>query len=284
MCDIKSVSVKREPAVAGKFYTDNKKNLGESVDGFINDAFVGRTDADCAYSYVAPHAGYKYSGRVAGFTYKALSMKKDLARIDTFVMIGPDHTGLGCPVSISGCNWKTPLGVVENDLALTDEIERQSDKFTLDENAHRLEHSIEVQLPFLQRVVGWPRCCFILMGDQSIEYCTVLAKAIIAAAQILKKDITVIASSDFNHYEPADVANRKDNAVLGALEKLDFDDFHAKIDRYGDSACGYGPITVSGMFAKAMGANSGKLLKYANSGDITKDYKSVVAYSSIIFV
>ncbi len=284
MCDIKSVSVKREPAVAGKFYTGNKKRLEGSVDRFIDDAVVDSADAKGAYSYVAPHAGYKYSGRVAGFAYKALSMKKDLGKIDAFVMIGPNHTGLGYPVSISGRNWKTPLGVVENDLALTNEILRQSEKFTIDESAHGLEHSIEVQLPFLQRVVDRPRCCFICMGDQSLEYCAVLSEAIIAASKILSRNITVIASSDFNHYEPADVANRKDNAVLGALEKLDFDDFHAKIERYKDSACGYGPITACGMFAKAMGASAGKLLKYSNSGDITKDYKSVVAYSSIIFV
>ncbi len=284
MLNIKSVSVERAPAVAGKFYPEGRKRLSSSIDGFLAKArFEGKNVQD-AISYVAPHAGYAYSGIVEAFTYKALSMKKDLGEIDTFVFVGPNHTGLGFPVSISGCEWRTPLGVVSNDKDFANGIASQSDLFEMDESAHRLEHSIEVQLPFLQRIVKKPRCCFVCMGNQSLGYCERLCNAIIKSAEEMERNITVIASSDFDHYEPAEVAEKKDMHAIEALSRLDFEEFHKRIEKSGDSACGYGPITVSGMFAKRHGAMRAAMLKYANSGDVTKDYKSVVAYSSIVFV
>ena len=274
----------REPAVAGQFYISDKNRLASAIDRYLEQAKVKKGEIESAVSYVAPHAGYEYSGPVEAFTYKALSMKKDLDRIDTFVIVGPNHTGFGYPVSISASNWKTPFGTVENDLELSKEIASRSGMFSIDESAHRLEHSIEVQLPFLQKTVENPRCCFICMGDQSLEYSRLIASAVANAAEKLKRSITVIASSDFNHYESAKDAQSKDMPAINALKKLDFEGFNKSIKDLDDSACGYGPITVSGMFAKRVGARSGVLLRYANSGDITKDYKSVVAYSSIVFV
>lgn len=274
--------MEREPAVAGKFYTRNAKKLSEQVDGFMERAAVGKVDS--AVSYVAPHAGYEYSGWVEGFAYKALSMKKGLDSIETFVLVGPNHTGLGFPISVSEADWRTPLGLVRNDAELSRRMASQSGDVTLDDEAHRLEHSIEVQLPFLQRVVKEPRCCFVCMGDQSIDCCRTLASVIMGSADALGRSIAVIASSDFNHYESAKVAEGKDMQAIRLLERLRPDEFHAKISEVDDSACGYGPTTVAGMFAKELGATSGALLKYANSGDVTGDYGSVVAYSSIAFV
>lgn len=274
----------REPAVAGQFYVSDKAKLASAVDKYLENVKLHKNEVEGALSYVAPHAGYDYSGQVEAFTYKAISMKKNLESMDTFVIVGPNHTGFGYPTSISARNWKTPLGTVENDIELSTEIASSSGMFTIDESAHRFEHSIEVQLPFLQKTVKDPRCCFICMGDQSFEYSRLLASAIARGAEKLGRKITVIASSDFNHYESAKVAESKDMPAIEALKKLDFPEFNRRIKELDDSACGYGPITVSGMFAKGAGAQSGTLLKYANSGDITKDYKSVVAYSSIVFV
>lgn len=280
---LKCVIMRREPAVANAFYAGEKALLAGQVDSFLSNAKLTGKSIKNAVSYVAPHAGYKYSGQVAAFAYKALSMKKDLGSIDSFVIIGPNHTGLGYPISVSAADWSTPIGLVKNDLELTREIARGSDRINIDEDAHRLEHSVEVQLPFLQRVVKAPRCCFVCMGDQSLDYCRTLSSAILKGAEALGRKVVVIASSDFNHYESAKTAQQKDISAINELKGLKFEQFHRKIEELEDSACGYGPITVSAMFASWMGAKSGILLKYSNSGEITHDYQSVVAYSSIAF-
>ena len=272
----------RSPAVAGTFYPKNKDVLKRDVGRFISEANVGE-EVSSAISYVAPHAGYKYSGAVAGFTYKALGMNRTLDRIDTFVIIGPNHTGMGYPVSISGADWEMPFGIVKNDIELSGEI-ASHDGMAIDEDAHIMEHSIEVQLPFLQEVVINPKCCFIYMGDQSVEYCKMLESAISKSAKRLGRRIIVIASSDMNHYESAEEARKKDLEALDEIAALRPENFHESIIKSGDSACGFGPITVSAMFAKGNGAKAGKVLKYANSGEITGDYESVVAYTSIAFV
>lgn len=279
---LKCVAMNRDPAVCGTFYQKNTDVLRRDVKRFIADAAVG-SEVSNALSYVAPHAGYKYSGAVAGFTYKALGMNRALKEIETFIIIGPNHTGLGYPVSISGADWNMPFGTVENDLELSGEI-ASHDGMAMDEDAHGMEHSIEVQLPFLQEVVKKPKCCFICMGDQSMDYCRMLKSAISESAKHVGRRIMVIASSDMNHYEPADEARRKDLAALDEIAALRPEKFHEAIIKSGDSACGFGPITVSAMFAKDNGAKSGKILKYANSGDVTGDYESVVAYPSIAFV
>ncbi|MDE1858943.1 MAG: AmmeMemoRadiSam system protein B [Candidatus Micrarchaeota archaeon] len=261
----------------------DKRKLASMVERFISHAKVEKESASEAISYVAPHAGYAYSGSVAGYTYKALSMNPDLDIIDTFVIVGPNHTGHGKPLSVSAANWKTPIGIVENDVELADELAWQSNIISIDEDAHEFEHSIEVQLPFLQSVVDRPRCCFIAMGNQSLPYAQRLATAIAQSAQSLKRNITVIASCDFNHYEDAQTAEIKDMAAIKQLEGLEMEKFNSAILENDDSACGYGPITVAGLFAKKRGGRSGLLLKYSNSGEATKDYKSVVAYASIVF-
>ncbi len=276
--------MQREPAVANAFYTGNKARLKSQVEEFLSKVTIFDDSIKDAFSYVAPHAGYRYSGRVAAFTYKALSMKNGLDRIDTFVVVGPNHTGVGYPISVSAADWNTPIGPVSNDLGLSNELALQSDRITIDETAHASEHSIEVQLPFLQLVVKRPRCCFVCMGNQSIDYCRTLSSAILKGAKKLNRKVVVIASSDFNHYESSSIAEGKDMPAIEELKELKFEQFHNKIEKLDDSACGYGPITVAAMFAKSNGAKSGILLRYSNSGDVTKDYGSVVAYSSIVFV
>ncbi len=277
------VAMIRTPAVAGQFYPSGESGLNRIIDELMKSADVDENTVKNAASYVAPHAGYQYSGLVAAYTYKALSLKAGLKEIETFVVIGPNHTGLGYPISISDLDWETPLGVVENDLDLAFAISEESDYITRDDEAHRLEHSIEVQLPFLQKVVDKPRCCFICMGDQSMKSAKIVAKAVEGAAKKIRRNITVIASSDFNHYESAETAKKKDMPAINALKRLDYRKFDGKIAELGDSACGHGPIAVSAMFGKKKGAESGRLLKYSNSGDVTGDYGSVVAYASIVF-
>ncbi|MGC8662398.1 MAG: AmmeMemoRadiSam system protein B [Candidatus Micrarchaeia archaeon] len=273
----------RYESFADIFYTSNRKILREFIDKAVKKAEIDEEIAKGAFGFVAPHAGYIYSGEVAAYTYKALEARSKSKKIDTFVMIGPNHTGFGAPLAISMQDWHTPFGVVENDTELALAISKKTPYVTLDEVAHSGEHSIEVQLPFLQRTISKPRCVFICMGNQKLEFSKLLSEAIAKSAKELRREIIIIASSDFNHYESEEVAKSKDLPAIDALEKLDYVKFNKKLEEKEDTACGYGPITVAAMFSKEKGAKKGYLLKYGNSGEANKDYSSVVAYASIIF-
>lgn len=273
----------RKPAVAGSFYPKEAAKLREMVAGFVKNAEIGEKSAREAVSFVAPHAGYVYSGSTAGFAYKAISKRIKEYKPETFVIIGPNHTGNGDPLSLSGRAWTTPLGIVENDLDFTEAVSEFSDLFSIEEDAHAGEHSIEVQLPFLQEMVDKPSCVFLCMGDQSYESAVLISKAIQHAEKKLERKIIVIASSDFNHYESAAVAKKKDMPAIEELLKLDVRRFAELIEELQDTACGHGPMAAAASYAKSKGAKEGKLLRYSNSGDITKDYDSVVAYASMLF-
>ncbi|MGC8587330.1 MAG: MEMO1 family protein, partial [Candidatus Micrarchaeia archaeon] len=275
-------SMVRKPAVAGAFYPDSAPELRAFIKAALEEAKVDNAAISGASSFVAPHAGYIYSGKVAAYAYKALEAADKARRFDSFVIIGPNHTGYGNPISLSAEDWETPFGVVENDIELSRAIASKR-QIAIDESAHAYEHSVEVQLPFLQHVVKRPRCVFICMGDQSMDSAALLSKAILDAARALGRNFALIASSDFNHYESADVARKKDLPAIEALEKIDYAGFNKLLRNSNDTACGYGPITVAAMTARARGANKGYLLKYANSGDYNKDYSSVVAYAAIAF-
>ncbi|MDE1873978.1 MAG: MEMO1 family protein [Candidatus Micrarchaeota archaeon] len=270
----------RKPAVTGTFYPADSRELEALIDKQLRKAEVGAM-SECK-AFVAPHAAYAYSGGIAAYTYAALQQAHAKKKFDTIVIIGPNHTGYGRPIAISQEDWQTPLGIVKNDKELSQLIAEMPDMYA-DEIAHAFEHSVEVQLPFLQKAIGEINCVFICMGDQSYEASVALSQAIMAAAKKKKRNIAVIASSDFNHYESAVVAKKKDAPAIDAALKLDPEGFHELIKKNNDTACGYGPITVAAIIARRMGAKSGMLLKYATSGDTTNDYDSVVAYASIVF-
>ena len=210
----------RYEAFAGSFYTFDKKGLGQFIDKALQEANVDKGIAEHAVSFVAPHAGYIYSGRVAAYTYKAINIMANTRKVDTFIIIGPNHTGYGTPISVSAQDWHMPFGIVKNDFELSKLITEKSNYINLDESAHSNEHSIEVQLPFLQKTVENPKCVFICMGDQSIEASRELAKAVLDASKELGREIAIIASSDFNHYESAEVAKKKDMPAIEALSLI----------------------------------------------------------------
>lgn len=270
----------RKPAVAGTFYPADPGQLEELISKQMLKADVGAL-SDCK-AFVAPHAGYIYSGKVAAHTYAALLQAHAKEKFDTLVIIGPNHTGYGRPIAVSLDDWQTPLGIVKNDRELSEMIASMPDMYA-DEIAHAFEHSVEVQLPFIQKFLGDVKCVFVCMGDQSYEACVALNNAVMFAAKKKKRKAAVIASSDFNHYESASVAKKKDAPAIDVALRLDAERFHETIRKNNDSACGYGPITVATLFARRSGAKSGMLLTYATSGDVTHDYDSVVAYASIVF-
>ena len=273
----------REPVFNGSFYPKYKGEIEEFIDSAIAKADI-KEDLSDAKCYVAPHAGFIYSGYTAAYTYKAMESNSNLKDVDTVVLIGPNHTGIGTPLSVSFEDWRTPLDTAKNDLEFSKELVNYSDNIYHDESAHADEHSLEVQLPFLQRVVGKKKYVFACMGDQEVENSELLSKAIISTAQKLKRNIIVLASSDFDHYEKSTVANKKDMKLAEYLKDMDYIGFNKEVKALDDSICGFGPITVALLCSKYYDAKNGKLLNFSNSGDKTGDYDQVVDYMSWVFI
>ena len=273
----------RNPAFAGSFYSDKPTGLSSFISGAMADANDIKCHAVNSVSFVAPHAGYAYSGRTAAYVYKAMLSSKKMLSADTIVILGPNHTGLGKAISISEEDWRTPLGIVKNDIKMAEAIAGYKKGIAIDEIAHADEHSIEVQLPFLQSTLKDKRIVPICIGDQSIRASRLVSEAISNAEKNLGRNIGVIASSDFNHYESVEEARKKDMKLIGAIEKIDYMGLNILAKELDDSACGIGPITIAMLFALEHNAKKGCMLKYDNSGNVTGDNTSVVAYSSILF-
>jgi len=228
-----------------------------------------------ALGAVVPHAGYVYSGLVAAEVYSRLPKR------DCFVILGPNHHGLGAPVALSRDSWKTPLGVASPDLELADAL--AGTIIDYDEVAHLHEHSIEVQIPFLQARFQNFKILPIAMGLQDEETAVEVGEHLGKAIHKLNRSCTIIASSDFTHYEPQEAARKTDTQLIEAILNMDVPELYARVYRYNATACGYGPIAATITAARMLGASSGKLLRYATSGDVSRDYSQVVGYGAITF-
>lgn len=228
-------------------------------------------------SVVCPHAGYMYSGPVAAHSYHSLAKE---ARPRSVVIVGPNHTGLGSAISImSRGAWATPLGDVKIDQRLAEAIVNASDIIDVDESAHLMEHSIEVQLPFLQNIYG-PEVSFvpICVQFQDLESSREVGRAIADAAK--QEDVVIIASTDLSHYEPQATAKRKDSMVIESILSLDEAALQQRVNTNRISMCGYGPVSAAIHASKILGATKAELLAYHTSGDITGDYSAVVGYAA----
>lgn len=277
----------RRPSQAGTFYAGTKEALKTQIEKCFTHALgpgeipkLSGKSLQQIVGIVSPHAGYMYSGPVAahGYYNVALDGKPDVA-----VIFGPNHTGHGSGLAIMREGiWRTPLGDVEIDSQLADEILRESDMIDVDEEAHFYEHSIEVQLPFMQYLFDahfkFVPICFLMQDlTSSREVGRVVAKA------LKNKNALIIASTDMTHYEPHERAKRNDLMAVEAVKKLDEAQFYSIIEEYGISACGYGPVAALIVAAKELGAKKAELLSYKTSGDVTGDYSAVVGYASICF-
>lgn len=274
----------RKPTVAGAFYPADPQSLRQSVESsFTHKLGPGKPPEEgskerSTVSIVCPHAGYMYSGPVAAHGYYSISLEK---KPKSIVIIGPNHTGLGSAVALMGRGaWRTPLGVVNIDEELADAIVRSSDMIDIDELAHAREHSIEVQLPFLQYIYGndfglVPIC----MGLQDLDTSREIGRAI--AEAVGKKDTLIIASTDMTHYESQASAYRKDRMVIEAVIALDEEALQRNVQGQGISMCGFGPVSAAIVASKLLGAERGELLAYHTSGDVTGDHSAVVGYASL---
>ncbi len=272
----------RQPAVAGHFYKGTKEALKRQVEEFIVSSEKVR-----AFGVLSPHAGLMYSGAVAGAVYSSIELP------DTFVLIGPNHTGLGAPVSIM-CEgrWETPLGAVEIDAQLARSILSRSPRMREDSLAHLREHSLEVQLPFIQYLKKSFKIVPIQMLDTRLETCLEVGRAVGEAiaecgteghsALPNSRPPLIVASSDMSHYERADSAKQKDFEAIRNILDLDPEGLYATVKNHGITMCGYGPAVVMLAACKVLGASEAKLVKYANSGEVSGDYEQVVGYAGII--
>lgn len=268
----------RFPAVSGSFYPSSASKLRAEVKGYLEEAARAVTAKE-RLAIVCPHAGYMYSGSTAGYSFASASNWK--ARGLTAVVVGPNHTGIGTPISVSHEDWKTPLGEMECDTELADAIVASGKIARRDETAHQQEHSCEVQLPFLQVCAPSARIVCICMGWQDEKSAEDLAKAIFEAAKKTKRNIIVIASSDFTHYESAQSAKEKDTQAISLLENMDAAGFESLIDARDLSICGHGPIACALIYSKLAGAKKCELLKYTHSGEVTGEGGEGVAYASL---
>ncbi|MFX0044581.1 MAG: AmmeMemoRadiSam system protein B [Candidatus Hermodarchaeota archaeon] len=271
----------RMPVVAGRFYEGEVKLLNERIKNcFLKGLGPGRLpEGDFGTSrflraVIAPHAGYVYSGMPAAHSY--LRIYED-GKPDHIVVMGPNHYGTGSRVAVCNDNWDTPLGTVRYDTELGSAIVDANEHAKNDCVAHSSEHSIEVQLPFLQFIFGEDFSFVpISIRDPTYDVCASLGQTLAQFAD--EMDILVIASSDFTHFEPAESARIKDNQAMEYLEFLDAKGFIEFVRGHRVSICGAGPIATAMVYAKERGATQFNVLKYTNSGDVTGNYKDVVAY------
>lgn len=262
----------RQPAVAGQFYPLHSEYLEEELKRCFEGLEIQEREVLGA---VCPHAGYMYSGKVAAHVYATIP------EADTYVIFGPNHTGYGSPVSLSRETWKTPLGNLDVDLELADGF--LGSIVDTDELGHRYEHSIEVQLPFLQyRFDQNFKILPICMGMQDEETAVEVGNLVADLISESGKRVVIIASSDFTHYDTAEHAKEIDSDVIDAILKFDIPGMYDRLYRRNATVCGYGPITAMLSASQKLGGSRVTLLKYSNSGEVSGDTDAVVGYAAII--
>ncbi len=273
----------RSPAVAGMFYPAEPGRLRRYIEELFLEHPFGPKKAPrgdkSTIALVEPHAGYMYSGPCAAHGYTKLR------EVDTIIIAGPNHTGFGEPISVRPDGKRiTPLGELEVDLELASRLNDHSIA-RRDYEAHIEEHSIEVQLPFIQYVYEYnsremPKILPIALMNQQPHAMLELARGIIEASESLGREILFIASSDLNHYEPQPITEAKDLSLLQCIEALDIECLYERIAELNISACGPGGIAIAISLAKRAKA-SAKVLSHYTSGDITGDKRAVVGYASV---
>ena len=270
----------RESAVAGSFYPGNPEVLRIDVKGYLDKVSLQDAPGNIV-GLISPHAGYMYSGQTAAYGYKALSG----ATYDTVVIVAPSHQSffLGTAVQEKGA-YRTPLGMVPIDEELAKELIGSGEVVHEDRRAHRGEHSIEVQLPFLQTVLTEFKMVPLIMGaSQDPDASDRLANAIYQCVKDKDKRYLILGSTDLSHYYPYSLAVEMDRAAIGLLEAFDVEGMIRELGRGKYEACGAGPIISTMIVSKMLGARHARALKYMNSGDVTGDMDSVVGYVSCVF-
>ncbi len=267
----------RKSVIAGTWYPGDRATLSGDIRNYLNKVPAQAVGGPIV-GLVSPHAGYVYSGQIAAHGYRLIEGQ----RYDTVVVIGPSHRALfqGASIWASG-GYETPLGVVPVDRELAGAILKTDPVLNSDRKPHAAEHSVEIQLPFLQVVLGTFAFVPIVMGTQDYQTCEAVAEAVFRAGT--GKNILVVGSSDLSHFHSYEQARRLDQTVVNLVQKRDHRGLSRELEEGTCEACGGGPVVVAMLYAEKKGALGVKVLKYANSGDVTGDRRQVVGYLSAAF-
>ncbi|MBP7058656.1 AmmeMemoRadiSam system protein B [Candidatus Gracilibacteria bacterium] len=267
----------RKSVIAGSWYPVNPSTLRNDINRYLQNVPDRAIKGDII-GLIVPHAGYIYSGQVAAHAYKLVFGKK----YDTVILVGPSHRVAFHGVSIySEGGYETPLGVVPVNEKIAEEMKRLSKTIVDLPAAHDQEHSLEIQLPFLQVALGSFSFVPLVMGDQNDATCRELAAVIYRVAQ--DRRVLIVASTDLSHFYDYNKASQLDGIALGSIQDGDAEALLKNLTQDKTEACGGGPMVAMMLALKKLGVHHSLLLKYANSGDVTGDKRSVVGYASAVF-
>ncbi|MFP4466955.1 MAG: AmmeMemoRadiSam system protein B [Candidatus Goldiibacteriota bacterium] len=261
----------REPVVAGMFYEKDAHSLKIQVNKYI-DHDMRKTQVK---GIMVPHAGYIYSGETAGSVYSRIIIP------ETMIILGPNHTGFGAPVSVMNEGaWRTPLGDVRINEPMADDIIKKCAYAEADTEAHLNEHSIEVQLPFIQELSKSAAIVPVVLGTSDINVLKDLARVLGDAVK--GRNAVIAASTDLTHYESAAAASKKDKKILDAINNMDEEKLAKEVKENDISMCGWMPVYVMLAACKNAGASEAQIIKYSNSGEINGKTDSVVGYAGAV--
>ncbi len=268
----------KKPILAGTWYPGDPIRLRSDIERYLADTGEEKIDGK-VMGLISPHAGYVYSGRIAACAYKAVRGNE----FDAVIVIGPSHRAYFKGASIYNVTgYETPLGIMPVDISLAGEmVSRSNNMISIVPDDRSPENSLELQIPFLQVVLGNIPFVPILLGTQDINTCRGVADAIMKT--VGDRRVLIVASSDFSHYHDYDTAVTMDSATLEYIEKMDIEGFLRGIANDRFEACGAGGIVVMMIVAVAMGSAGVRILEYVNSGDITGDKSGVVGYAAVVF-
>lgn len=265
--------MKRLPAVAGQFYYGTPLKLKQQVENYIDK----NSKKEKVIGVVSPHAGLIYSGNVAGAVYSLIDFP------ETFVLIGPNHTGIGPKISMMAKGeWEIPTGTFSIDDKISHKISINTPIVEKDVQAHMFEHSLEVQLPFIGYFSQTVKIVPILILSGSLEECKILGEGIAKAVRETNYSVVIVASTDMSHYVSDNVARNKDEKAIQKILSLDPESLYEIVLKERISMCGYLPVVSMIFAAKALGSRSARLVKYATSAEISGDYEHVVGYAGIV--
>lgn len=263
----------RKPCVAGRFYPQETKTLREDVSRFLDTGAV----VEAARAVMAPHAGYVYSGAVAGAVFSSVVIPDDI------ILIGPNHTGLGenAAVMPSGA-WEIPLGSMQVNPELAGTLIEASELFNADIAAHRMEHSLEVQLPFLYQLNSSASIVPVTVMRADIAECEEMGLAIAKVIAAYGKNVLIVISSDMTHYESEKSAKAKDKLAIARICALDAPGLLDITEKKDISMCGVIPAVIAIFAARKLGAKQARLVRYATSGEASGDFAQVVGYAGMV--
>ena len=266
----------RRPCVAGRFYPGEKTELEAAVKGYLLQRTHPRTP-EKAVAVIVPHAGYIYSGQTAGAVYSETMIPDDI------ILIGPNHTGLGQPASVmEKGSWETPLGSVPVNPVLAGLIINSNAGFIADTGAHLREHSLEVQLPFIQTLNPAASIVPVTVMHASPAGCVAMGKAIARAVKAWGKDVLIVVSSDMNHYEPEATTREKDALAIEEILALEPGRLLEVASREDITMCGAIPTAIAMTAARELGASKARLVSHTTSGETSGDFAQVVGYAGIV--